>query len=47
MYSSEELRDRQWAAVIPQSLQRDGQAFLTVIREVSRGMAFNVGEPHM
>lgn len=47
MYSSEELRDRQWAAVVPQSLQEDGKAFLTEIRKVSKGMGFNVGEAHV
>lgn len=47
MFSSEQLGDNQWAAIVPKSLERDAQAFIRTIQEVSRGMAFNVGAPQM
>ncbi|XP_055323202.1 piwi-like protein Siwi [Sitodiplosis mosellana] len=47
MFSSERLADKQWAVVVPQSLQRDGQAFIQCLRDVSNGMAFQVGEPQI
>lgn len=37
----------EWVAVVPQSLQRDADAFIKCIREVSQGMNFNVGQPRM
>lgn len=47
MFSSEQLGDGQWAVVMPQNLQRDGQSFIKCLQEVSKGMAFNVGEPQV
>lgn len=46
MHTSIQLGD-QWAAVIPKNLERDAQAFIQCILEVSRGMKFNVGQPTM
>lgn len=47
MYRSEQLGDGQWAVVLPQSLKRDGEAFIQCIQDVSRGMAFGVGAPQV
>lgn len=46
MYKSVQLAD-QWVAVAPKMLQRDVEAFIKCILEVSRGMNFDVAQPRL
>lgn len=47
MYRSEDLPDNRWVFIIPERMRRDAEEFLKVLRQVSQGMRFAVGQPRV